>query len=82
MSSQITAKISRRKRLCSSSGGVADCKSMETSAFLKKPPRRFGGSILFAFWEHQEAYTPQWRLESAVQRKERDFLEGAHAWAG
>jgi hypothetical protein len=61
---------------------VAAFKSMETSAFLKKPPRRLGGAILFAFWEHQESNTPQWRLESVEQRKEREFLEGAGAWAG
>jgi hypothetical protein len=35
-----------------------------------------------AFWNAQESIIPPWRLESAAEREEREFLEKADVWTG
>jgi hypothetical protein len=52
-------------------------KAEEPEAAVKELPAR-----VRAFWEHRDPNTPQWRLESAEQRKEREFLEDAGTWTG
>jgi hypothetical protein len=34
------------------------------------------------FWEHQEPIIPPWRLESAMERKERDEAQSRGCWTG
>jgi len=52
-------------------------KAQEREAAAEESPTR-----VRAFWEHWEPNTPQWRLASAEQRKEREFLEDAGVWTG
>jgi hypothetical protein len=51
-------------------------KAQEPEAAVELPIR------VRAFWEHREPNTPQWRLESAEQRQEREFFEDAGTWTG